>query len=105
LILLVAGFQTRPVSTVAFRVRFGARRGTIASRLLAMVERAVADANLGIKGHAQMLRHACGYTLANDGVDTRSLHQRQSRSDWPASAGQRRENNATPLPAAICNAN
>jgi site-specific recombinase XerD len=51
-----------------------------------MVERAVADANLGIKGHAHMLRCACGYKLANDGVDTRSLHQRQSRSDRPASA-------------------
>lgn len=38
-----------------------------------MVERAVAEADLGIKGHAHMLRHACGYKLANDGVDTRSL--------------------------------
>jgi integrase len=38
-----------------------------------MVERASAAANLGIKAHAHMLRHACGYKLANDGVDTRSL--------------------------------
>ena len=28
---------------------------------------------LGIKAHAHMLRHACGYKLANDGHDTRSL--------------------------------
>jgi type 1 fimbriae regulatory protein FimE len=38
-----------------------------------MVERAAAVANLGIKTHAHMLRHACGYKLANDGYDTRSL--------------------------------
>ena len=38
-----------------------------------MVERAAAAADLGIKGHAHMLRHACGYKLANDGIDTRAL--------------------------------
>ena len=38
-----------------------------------MIERAAAFAELGIKAHAHMLRHACGYKLANDGVDTRSL--------------------------------
>jgi hypothetical protein len=32
-----------------------------------MVERAVAMADLGIKAHAHMLRHTCGYKLANDG--------------------------------------
>jgi integrase len=32
-----------------------------------------AAANFGIKAHAHMLRHACGYKLANDSVDTRSL--------------------------------
>jgi len=31
------------------------------------------EANLGIKVHAHMLRHACGSKLARDGVDTRSL--------------------------------
>ena len=30
-------------------------------------------ANLGIKVHAHMLRHACGFALANAGVDTRAL--------------------------------
>jgi integrase len=38
-----------------------------------LVERAAASAGLGIKAHAHMLRHACGYKLANDGHDTRSL--------------------------------
>jgi type 1 fimbriae regulatory protein FimB/type 1 fimbriae regulatory protein FimE len=38
-----------------------------------MVERAAAAVDLGIKAHAHMLRHACGYKLANDGIDTRSL--------------------------------
>jgi integrase len=38
-----------------------------------MVERAAVSAKLGIKTHAHMLRHACGYKLANDGHDTRAL--------------------------------
>ena len=38
-----------------------------------MFERAVAVADLGIKAHAHMLRHPCGYKLANDGHDTRAI--------------------------------
>ena len=38
-----------------------------------MVKRAAVVAKLGIKAHAHMLRHACGFKLANDGIDTRSL--------------------------------
>jgi site-specific recombinase XerD len=38
-----------------------------------MVERAASAADLGIKAHAHMLRHACGHELANDGHDNRSL--------------------------------
>ena len=38
-----------------------------------MVERAATDADLGIKTHAHMLRHACGYALADAGHDSRSL--------------------------------
>lgn len=38
-----------------------------------MVQRAVSPARLGIKANAHMLRHACGYDLANAGHDTRSL--------------------------------
>jgi integrase len=38
-----------------------------------MIERAGADAKLGYKAHPHMLRHACGYALANKGHDTRAL--------------------------------
>ena len=38
-----------------------------------MIERAATVADLGIKAHAHMLRHACGYKLANDGHDTRAI--------------------------------
>jgi integrase len=40
-----------------------------------MLERISAEANLGFPVHPHMLRHACGYKLANDGRDTRSLQQ------------------------------
>ena len=38
-----------------------------------MVERAGMDAKLGFKAHPHMLRHACGFALANKGHDTRAL--------------------------------
>jgi integrase len=38
-----------------------------------LVERAGAAAGLGFKAHPHMLRHACGFALANKGHDTRSL--------------------------------
>jgi site-specific recombinase XerD len=38
-----------------------------------MVERAGVEAKLGFKAHPHMLRHACGFALANKGHDTRSL--------------------------------
>ena len=38
-----------------------------------MVERAGTEAKLGFKTHPHMLRHACGYALANKGHDTRAL--------------------------------
>ena len=38
-----------------------------------MIERAGTEAKLGFKAHPHMLRHACGYTLANKGHDTRAL--------------------------------
>jgi type 1 fimbriae regulatory protein FimB/type 1 fimbriae regulatory protein FimE len=37
------------------------------------VERAGVEAKLGFKAHPHMLRHACGYALANKGHDTRAL--------------------------------
>jgi site-specific recombinase XerD len=38
-----------------------------------MVERAAASAGLELKAHPHMLRHACGYALANRGHDTRAI--------------------------------
>lgn len=38
-----------------------------------MVERAGVEAGFSFKAHPHMLRHACGYKLANDGHDTRAL--------------------------------
>ena len=46
---------------------------SIAGHKVAKTTAFAAAANLGIKAHAHMLRHACGYKLANDGIDTRSL--------------------------------
>ena len=38
-----------------------------------MIERAGTEADLPFKPHPHMLRHACGYALANKGHDTRAL--------------------------------
>ena len=38
-----------------------------------MVERAGKEAKFGFKAHPHMLRHACGFALANKGHDTRAL--------------------------------
>jgi site-specific recombinase XerD len=38
-----------------------------------MIERSAVAADLGIETHAHLLRHACGYKLANDGHDTRAI--------------------------------
>jgi hypothetical protein len=38
-----------------------------------MVERTGVETRLAFKGASHMLRHACGYTLANNGHDTRAL--------------------------------
>ena len=42
-----------------------------------MIERAAAGAGLDLKAHPHMLRHACGYALANKGHDTRAIQ------GWP----------------------
>ena len=31
------------------------------------------DAGLGVASHPHMLRHACGFYLANKGIDTRAI--------------------------------
>ena len=54
---------------------FVSERGTpFATRgFQAMVERAGQAAGFDMKIHPHMLRHACGYKLANEGVDTRTI--------------------------------
>jgi len=44
------------------------------SGLAKLVERAGVEAKIPFPVHAHMLRHACGYALANKGTDTRTLH-------------------------------
>jgi site-specific recombinase XerC len=51
---------------------FVSERGTPFSTQ-AMVERAARAAGFDMKIHPHMLRHSCGYKLANDGVDTRTI--------------------------------
>jgi integrase len=54
---------------------FVSERGTPFSNrgFQAMVERAAKLADFAMKIHPHMLRHSCGYKLANDGVDTRTI--------------------------------
>jgi type 1 fimbriae regulatory protein FimB/type 1 fimbriae regulatory protein FimE len=54
---------------------FNTERGSPFSRegFASMVERAGVEAGLGFPIHAHMLRHACGYALANAGHDTRRI--------------------------------
>ena len=54
---------------------FTSERGSpfTAAGFARMIERAGIEAKLGFKAHPHMLRHACGYALANKGHDTRSL--------------------------------
>jgi site-specific recombinase XerD len=44
-----------------------------------MIERAAAGAGLDLKAHPHMLRHACGYALANKGHDT---HDTRAIQGW-----------------------
>jgi type 1 fimbriae regulatory protein FimB/type 1 fimbriae regulatory protein FimE len=54
---------------------FTSERGTpfTTAGFARMIERTAEAAKLKIKAHPHMLRHACGFKLANDGVDTRAL--------------------------------
>ena len=50
------------------------RKGPLTdSSVRKMVARAGRNANIGFPVHPHMLRHACGYKLANDGHDTRAI--------------------------------
>ncbi len=61
----------QPKSPFVFTSERGAPFGT--AGFSRMVERAGAEAKLAFKVHPHMLRHACGYALANQGHDTRAL--------------------------------
>ena len=54
---------------------FTSERGTPFTKrgFQATVERAGKATGFDIKIHPHMLRHACGFKLANDGVDTRTI--------------------------------
>ncbi len=54
---------------------FASERGgpMTTSNVRKLLARAGQDAGLEFPVHPHMLRHACGYKLANDGLDTRSL--------------------------------
>ncbi len=63
--------EQKPKSPFVFTSERGAPFST--AGFARMVERAGAGARLAFKAHPHMLRHACGYKLANDGHDTRAL--------------------------------
>ena len=60
--------EQRTKSPFVFTSERGTKRG-----FQAMVERAGKAAGFDMKIHPHMLRHACGFKLANDGVDTRTI--------------------------------
>jgi integrase len=63
--------EQEPKSSFLFTSERGAPFAT--AGFARMVERAGAEAKFGFKAHPHMLRHACGYALANKGHDTRAL--------------------------------
>ena len=63
--------EQEPKSAFLFTSERGAPFGT--AGFARMVERAGAEGRLAFKVHPHMLRHACGYALANRGHDTRAL--------------------------------
>ena len=63
--------EQNPISAFVFTSERGAPFST--AGFARMVDRTGAEAKLGLKVHPHMLRHACGYALANRGHDTRAL--------------------------------
>jgi integrase len=63
--------EQEPKSPFVFTSERGAPFST--DEFARMVERAGGEAKLAFKAHPHMLRHACGYALANRGHDTRAL--------------------------------
>jgi integrase len=65
--------REHPHTTHVFIGEKGAPIGAAGFRK--MIERLSDDVKLGFPIHPHMLRHGCGFKLANDGRDTRSLQQ------------------------------
>lgn len=63
--------EQEPKSPFVFTSERGAPFST--AGFARMIERAAGEARLEFKAHPHMLRHACGYTPANKGHDTRAL--------------------------------
>jgi type 1 fimbriae regulatory protein FimB/type 1 fimbriae regulatory protein FimE len=63
--------EQEPSSPFVFTSERGAPFST--SGFARMIERAGQTAGLAFKAHPHMLRHACGFALANKGHDTRAL--------------------------------
>jgi integrase len=63
--------EQEPKSTFVFTSERGAP--FTSAGFARMIERAGIEAKFGFKPHPHMLRHACGYALANRGHDTRAL--------------------------------
>jgi integrase len=63
--------EQRPVSRYVFTSERGAP--FTPAGFARMIERAGTAADFDFKAHPHMLRHGCGYALANKGHDTRSL--------------------------------
>jgi type 1 fimbriae regulatory protein FimB/type 1 fimbriae regulatory protein FimE len=63
--------EQEPKSAFVFTSERGAPFST--AGFARMIERAGEAADLGFNAHPHMLRHACGFKLANDGHDTRAL--------------------------------
>ena len=71
-----------PASPFIFTSERGAPFTTAGFRK--MIARLGVAARFGFPVHPHMLRHACGYKLANDGVDTRSLQAYLGHKQHPA---------------------
>jgi integrase len=63
--------EQAPASSYVFTSERGSPFST--AGFAKMVERAGAEAGFEFKAHPHMLRHACGFALANAGHDTRAL--------------------------------
>ena len=63
--------EQNPIAAFVFTSERGAPLST--AGFARMIERAGKEAKLCFKAHPHMLRHACGYALANKGHDTRAL--------------------------------